>query len=368
MESESVYKREFTPRKVEPAKPVLPQQNQVRCTDKFTEKSSYAFDYVKHSSAPRESFAEKRVYEPPTETFGGSSTVQADFKQKEFQPVQNFKPSQKPNLSRDPFNAETLYKDDFKVFPIPGKVVRTREAYKEPSEKFGGVSTFAADFPGHRNVTPVASLRPPNNPNISNTPFRGVTESRQSYKKWELPPRFTRPAATYEPPKTGMTTRTVFGDEFVDFSKSYEPSQSCKPQLKPVQHDVPFDFKSVQHDDYQRWDVSNPRQPILQEKKYEPPTEKFQGVSTITSDFKGTYAAPALSARPPLKPYSKGAKLDGDTLYRENYSRETGKPCPAINLYAHKETKEYVFSHEDSKTGHHFYTHHSEDKEWWFHF
>lgn len=357
MESESVYKREFTPRKLEPAKPILPQQNQVRYTDRFAIKSSYAVDYVQRSSSPRESFAEKRVFVPPTETFGGLSTMQTDFKQKPFEPVQNFKPSQKPNLSRDPFNAGTLYKDDFKTFPIPERFVRPRVVYKQPSEKFGGISTFTTDFPGHVNVNPVSSLRPSNNPNVSNAPFQDGTESRQSYRKWEIPPRFTRQAVAYEPPKTSMATTTVFAEEFVDFSNSYEPSQSCRPPLKPIKHDIPFDFKSVQHIDYQRWDVSNPRQPILQGKKYEPPTEKFQGTSTATTDFRGVYAPPAKSTKPPLQPYSRGTKMEGETLYRENYSREASKPCPAVTLSASGEDKEYIFSHDDSKTGHQFYTH-----------
>ena len=353
---ESEYSKEFRSKTPEPVKPVLPQPSQVRTLDeKFHGKSTQATDFVCYELPPREFYGERRVYEPPTETFSGLSTFQTDFKGLlQTEPARSMKPQQNPKTSNERFNGTTCYHVDFRRFEIPEKFQHPKQVYKPPEELFQGYSTFTTDFPGHHGIKPAQSLKPPINAKVSHAPLDSLTTSRQSYRKWEMPPRFSRPPTVYEPPKEKFYSKTVFSDDFVSYGVP-EPVSNFKPKHEPIKKIAPIEHETVNRIDYKPPDITQRTQLIIQEKKYEPPTEKFEALSTTSTAYRGQYAPPAPSAKPLLKPYSKGIKFDAHSMYRECYSQSGFKPDYITGHPNKPVIPGYMFSHEDPKSGHKFY-------------
>lgn len=356
MANESEYKKEYLSKTPEPAKPVLPALNQIRSASQpFQGQSTHTRDFVAYTLPPREFYGERRVYMPPTEPFARTTTVQTDFTGMSLaEPTKSTKPPQAPKLSREPFESSTCHRSDFHPFPLPERFQRPKVAYQPPEDPFQGMTTFANDFPGHRGIKPVSSLKPPVTAKHSDVCFESLTTSRQSYRKWELPPRFSRPPTVYEPPKEKFEAITSFSKDFVHHGTP-EPALNYKPQPQSLQHDRPMEQNTSNRLDYQAWDVTNRQQPIRQNRPYEPPVERFEGNSTTSSVYRGVYAQPAMSTKPQLKPYSKGETFERQTTYRDCYSSGGFKPDFITGNPVKPEIPGYEFSHEDTRTGHKFY-------------
>ena len=353
MNKESEYKKEFRSKTPEPVKPALPPLSQVRTTNEpFLGQSTQAGDFIAYELPPREFHGERRVYEPPTEPFAGISTMQSDYIGASLvEPTKSVKPSQTPKLSREPFQNNTCHKDDYRSFPIPERFQAPKQLHQPPDEPFNGVSTFTTDFPGHRGVKPASSLKPPITTKTSHASLDSLTISRQSYRKWEIPPRYSRPPTVYEPPKEKFDARSLFSNDFVDYGVP-EPTVSYKPKMDPVKHTTPLEKNTVHRLDFQPWDVTNRQLPIRQERPYEPPIERFEAMSTTSEVYRGEYAPPASTAKPQLKAYSKKDTFDGQSTYKESFSRGGFRPdC----ITRHPTIPGYQFSHQDSRTGHKFY-------------
>lgn len=351
MAGESEYTKEYRSKTPEPPKPVLPAISHMRSNSQpFQGQSTQARDFIAYTIPPREFYGERRVYAPPTEPFAKTTTIQSDFTGK--QPTEltkSTKPPQIPKISRDPFDGNTCHRNDYRMFALPERFQRQKIVYQPPQEAFKGVTTFTSDFPGHRGIKPLASLKPPVVAKNSDARFDSRTTTRQSYRQWELPPRFSRPPTVYEPPKEKFETITSFSKDFIHHGMP-EPAFNYKPKSQPIQYERPMEQDTVHRLDFQAWDVTNRQQPCRQERPYEPPVEKFDGQSTTSSVYRGAFAPPASSTKPLLRPYSKGEKFDGVTTYRDCYSTSGLKSSCAITQFSG-----YEFSHEDARTGHKFY-------------
>jgi hypothetical protein len=353
---ESEYTKEFRSKTPEPAKPVLPVLNNMRMSNEpFNGVTTQAKDYVPHEIPTKEFYGEKRVYQPPTEPFAKSTTVKMDFTGLPLmEPTKTFKPSQAAKLSSDPFKGNSSYKDSFKFFPLPEKFKKVKEIYRPSTEPFNGLSTFAAEFPYHTKVRPPSSFKPPVTVKRADAPIDSVTTTRQSYRKWDLPPRFSRPSTIYEAPKEKFDVKSSFKSDFIDPGVP-EPTINYKPKIEPLKRDAPMEHNTIHRLDYQPVVMLERQQPIRKERPYEAPVDRFEGISTTSKSYRGDFGPPATSTKPMLKPYSKKDEFQGESTYRVCYSQGGFKPDFITGSLEKPIIPGYVFSHEDSKTGHKFY-------------
>ena len=353
---ESEYIKEFQYKTPEPVKPVLPQPSQIRTNnEKFFGKSTQATDFTPYEIQPRVFYGENRGYQPPTEKFEGTSTFQSDFKGTlAAEPTVSMKPAQETKLSRDPFHGTSCYNTDFKRFQIPERYQHPKQLYKPPDDKFTGISSFKSDFPGHRNIAPAQSLKPPMNAKVSRDPLDSMTINRVSYQKWELPPRFSRPPTSYEPPKEKFSSKTVFSDDYVSYGIQ-EPVSNFKPKHETIKVTAPLEHQTVNRTDFQPIDLSQRTPLVVRERRYVPPFEKFEGQSTTSTAYQGQFTLPAPSAKPVLKPYSKGVKFEGNSTYKQCYSHLGIKPECIAGDPMMPTIHGYKFSYEDPRSGHKFY-------------
>lgn len=355
---ESEYLREYQYKPPDPRKPILPPSSTIRTAndeDKFFVKSTQAADFKPYEVQPRVIYGENRVYQPPSETFGGVSTFQSDFQGKKAEPVASLKPTQETKVSRDPFTVNSCYSSDYKRYQLPDKFKHEKQAYNPPSEKFQGISSFTSDFPGYRGVTPAQSFKPPMTAKTSHEPLDAMTTNRMSYLSWELPPRFSRPPTTFVPPNEKFSTSTIFQNDFVSHGVP-EPIQNFKPKQEAIKNTTPFDHKTLNRTDYQPIDLSQRIPLVVKENKYAPPTEKFDGQSTTGASYQGRSSSPARTCKPQLKPYVKGVKFDQTSTYKQCYT------SPSVNLSCNMSSTNngpcipgYTFSYEDPRSGHKFY-------------
>ncbi len=354
---ESEYIKEYQYKSPEPVKPILPQSSQIRVSgDKFNVRSTQATDFKPFVVQPRVIYGENRVYKPPTEKFQGASTFQSDFKgELPTEPTISMKPTQETKLSRDAFDVMSSYHSDYKRFQIPDRFKRDKQEYQPPVEKFFGTSCFTSDFPGHRGVTPAQSLKPPRTAKASNEPLEATTTSRMSYQKWDIPPRFSRPPTSYEPPKEMFSGNTVFTDDFVSHGIP-EPVQNFKPKNEPIRISAPVENQTINRIDYQPIDLSQRPPLVVKERKYVAPVEKFGGRSTANASYQGQFSLPAASTKPLLKPYSRGVKFEGNSTYKQCYTRPERKTACISGDPNYPSIPGYKFSYEDPRSGHKFYT------------
>lgn len=355
MSSYSEYRNEYPGKTPEPTKPIIPASSQLRAENMpFVGKSTQMSDFVTLKWTPTESYAEKRVYVPPIEGFSGISTVRADYTGTPSQPARSLRPTQETQISRDPFDASTLYQKNYKTFPIPKRFQPPKEIYQPTEAPLESQTTFSKDYPGHRGVMPTPALRPPQPTKSAHVPLDGLTVNQQSYCKWDLPPKFSRPPTVYEPPKEKFEVTTTFKKDFMEQPTTSQVG-SFKPKALYVRQPLQFEPKSAQKQDYPHWEGVERQLPIIQEKPYAPPVDKFIGLSTVTSDFQGSFSPPAASTKPALKPYSKGIKFEAQTMYQDAFAPGGFKPDFITGDPKKPDVPGYTFSHEDAKTGHKFY-------------
>lgn len=328
--------------------------------EKFDHRSTQATDFVTFAIPERENFAVKRSYEPPKEPLETKSTVQKDFV--DFGPVKppaSLKPAHTPKLSTEPFNGDTCYRHCFTPQPIPARYEHTKEAYKQSTDRFVGSTTYTKDFPGHIGKLPAPSMKPPQKKVASDSPFDGATESRLSYRSWELPPKHFRPPTVYSPPTETFATRSTFKADYPDYG-STEVRKAIRPQPRAkAEEGTPFRPTTTQKADFQLWDPSEVQRstPIRQGGNYEPSTERFSAVSTCRDHYRGTPGVRALSTKPELQPLVTTEEMGSDTTYRNSFSSSGFTPCRAANLSKdEKASADFSFSHENPSTGHLFFT------------
>ena len=328
--------------------------------EQFDHKSTQAADFVTFAIPERENFAVKCAYEPPKEPLETKSTVQNDFVDfGAVKPPQSLKPPQTPKLSTDPFDGRSCYRQCFVPQPIPARYQHTKEVYTPSPDKFSGLSTYTKDFPGHTGKMPAPSMKPPQKKVASDSPFDGATESRLSYRSWDLPPKHFRPPTVYSPPTETFAKHSTFKADYPDYGRTELIKPICPQPRAKVEEDTPFRPVTTQRADFQLWDPSKMQRstPIRQRGNYEPSTEKFSAVSTCRDHYRGTPGVCATSTKPVLQPHVTTEEMGSDTTYRDSFSGSGFTPCPATNLSKNMEgSADFSFSHENPSTGHLYFT------------
>ena len=356
MEVQTEYKNEFLGKWAVPANLIRPAPRKKDYTGPFTHKSTQAVDFVSFPVTPRELHKMKSTYEPPKEVFEGKSTVKSDFTDfGRVELTQSLKPLQTAKISTEPFDGMSYYRMCFTPQPMPERFQHRKEVYQPSHKTFYGSTTFSCDFPAHSGAQPSGSMKPMQKAVTTDAPFDGTTISRLSYRVWELPMRHSRPPTVYSPPTEKFSTQSTFNEDFPDYGR-VEPAKSLKPPLKVREQVTSFGGLTTQSCDFKAW--KNVERPSLtkREKKYEPPTQKFNAVSTFQAHYKGEPGSRAPTAKPDVKVYSSTAKMDSTTSYRESYSQSGFRPCPVMDLLGDdKKAPKYKFSHQDEATGHKFF-------------
>ena len=357
--SATEYRREFEGKFTLPAVSIRPMGAKKELGEPFNHKSTQAVHFVPFSIPPRESFAIKRVYEPPKEPIETKSTAQRDFVDfGQFERTTTFKPPQTPKLSTDPFDGTSYYRQTFTPQSIPKRYQLPKKEYKPSEAPLAGLSTYIKDFPIHKEATPAQSLKPVPKPVSCDIPFDSRTTSHLSYRSWELPPRFKRPATVYTPPTEKLATQSTFKADFPDYGQ-VELTRAIRPLPREKDATTSFEKLTTQKTDFPQWNPSQIQRASLisQGKNYEPPKERFDSLSTFQAHFKGTPGIRAVSTKPSPQPYTSAEKMDCSTMYQQSFSRSGFMPCPVVNLSKDAETSNgYRFSYQNERTGHVFFT------------
>ena len=356
MEMGTEYKKEFLGKWAVPAHLIRPTQSKRDNVEPFAHKSTQAVDFVPFPVTPREMHKMKNTYEPPREVFEGKSTVKSDFTDfGQVERTQSLKPPQTAKISTEPFDGTSYYRMCFTPQPMAERFQRRKEVYQPSQKTFYGSTTFNCDFPSHGSAKPAESMKPMRDAVQTNTPFDGNTISRLSYRVWELPTRHSRPPTVYCPPTEKFSTHSTFKQDFPDYGM-VEPARSLKPPLRVREQVTSFEGLTTQSCDFKAWkDVERPSL-TRREKRYEPPTEKFDAMSTFQAHYTGDRGSRAPTAKPDAKVYSSQGKMESTTSYRESYSQSGYRPCPAMGLLSvSQNTDKYKFTHQDEATGHKFF-------------
>ena len=358
LDSTTEYKMTYEGKWAYPAKLVRPQGARREAKGPFGHKTTQAVDFVSFPIPPKEYHGQKSVYQPPVEPFSTKSTIQADFVDfGHVEPTLSLKPTQAAKISTDAFDGSTSYRCTFTPPLMPERFQRPKEVYKPSKTRFYGMTTFKDDFPAHPGVMPAQTMKPQPQPIVSEEPFEGTTISRLSYKSWELPARHSRPPAIFTPPTERFAAQTTFRSNYPDYGR-VEPARSLRPKPRTRDQVAPFEALTTQSMDFKAWtDIERPL-PIRRGKKYNPPSGKFDAMSTFQAHYKGEFIPRAPSAKPFQVANPHASKMESSTVYRDSFSAQSGyRPCPAVYLSdGNKSPSKYVYSHHDSTSGHKFFS------------
>ena len=359
VDSTTEYKVQFLGKWADPRRIIRPSMAKRDDSTAFDHKSTQARDFVKVPIPQREIHGPKYIYEPTKDPFDASSTVKADFV--DFGRVEltsSLKPRQEAKITAEPFDSKSCYRTTFTVPAMPVRFQRAKEVFTPSPNKLDSMTTFKANYPGHTGIKPAGCLKPPQKSLETDVRFDGNTVSRLSYRSWDLPTKFTRPPTVFVPPTEKLLTRSTFREDFPDYGP-IAPPKSLRPPANRPDNVPPLESLTTKSIDYKVWKDAERPSAIRREKKYEPPSEQFDAVSTFQSHFKGEFGSRALTARPPeTKVNTRDNKMESDTMYKDSYSRGSYKACPASRLNApvSPANSGYRFSFSDGETGHKYFS------------
>ncbi len=348
VDSDTEYKNNFQGRWAVPAQLVPPPRSPKDNTKPFNSTTTHAVDYSAPPVTPRQIYKSPSVYKPPKDGFEGSSTAQHDFVSYGKMPrTPNFKPPQKVTVSTEPIDGISSYHSAFIAPSMPERFQRPKVIFVPSTKKFSTSTTFKSDFPPHPVYKRSESMRP-SQKSIDNAdiPLEKDTTNRLSYKTWELPTKFSRPPTVYSPPTEKVSSQTTFKSDYPDYG-GVPRINNFKPANEALEQ-PPFEGVTTQNFDYRIWKDVKKTEPIRQERKYEPPEDRFDGVSTFQAHYKGTYMPRTPSMKPIQKSYTQSSKMDSMTSYRQSFSSSGYKPCPSALL-----DSKFSYSHEGG--GHKFF-------------
>lgn len=191
--------------------------------------------------------------------------------------------------------------------------------YQPPSDPFVGNSNYKADYPAYSGASPRHSKKPNNGPRISDGPFDGTSETRQSYVKHPMEPGDTRLQPNRNKPVYLASTAPL--DDMSNYRMDYTQKDastgkqaSCRPDATPFQSEAPFEGGTTNKADFVGW----PTERIQRRKQasYEKPVGNMDMTTTTNMD----YSRKPLEAKQPQKmSYSRhvpAGKFDGSTSYK----------------------------------------------------
>ena len=195
-EGKSTVKSDFTDfGRVERTQSLKPPQTAKVSTDPFDGTSYYRMCFTPQPM-PERFQRRKEVYQPPQNTFHGSTTFGCDFPPHPgAHPSDSMKPSQKAVKVDSPFDGTTISRLSYRVWELPMRQSRPPTVYSPPAEKFSTESTFKEDFPDYGWVEPAKSLKPALRVRDQVTSFDGLTTHSCDFKAWK---DVERPSLTKE--------------------------------------------------------------------------------------------------------------------------------------------------------------------------
>ncbi len=356
MDGSTEYKTLYQGKWAVPAKQIRPSQTRNDNNEPFDHKTTNTVEYVVHTLQPREGYGPKNAYETPREPFAGITTVKTDFiDYGSVQPPKSLKPQHQANSSDQPFEGVSSYRNSFTPPAMPARFQRPKQVYAPSDKTFSGDTTNRVDFTAPSGTKPTLSFKPPQNKTASDQPFESKTTSRMSYTKWELPSKVLRPPVVYVSPSEKFSVHSTYRDDFPIYGQ-FARSKSFKPNEKREEM-APFQGVTSHGNDYRTWSDVQKTLPIRLEKRYTAPTDKFDGISTARAHYIGEFSPKAASMKPQAPVYSKSCAMDGRTSYGDSYSGFGYQPCPGATLVIDvNKHPGYDYSHEDSATGHKFFS------------
>lgn len=355
MDKTTEYNTKFLGKWQSPTKPILPRRTQKDHTECFNHSTTTAADFLAPPVTPRQVYKAQNAYESPKTPFDNLSTAHTDFVDYGTVPLTpSLKPVQKTISSTQPLDGLTSYRKTFTTPLMPEKFQKPIKVYAPSKEKLSSSTTSRCAFPKHPITKPPKIKRAQADwDHSSHTPIESCTTNRLHYKAWELPERFSRPPTAFIPPTEKVSDRTTFKVDYPDYGhvpliESFKPAQKSNEQV------VPLECLTTHNADYKTWENVKRREPISRDKHYEPPEEKFNGITTFKAHYKGEFVPRPPSAKPTERLNTLSREMDTVTMYKENFSGSGYKPCPVIPILANAATSEFTYSHEDAY-GHKLY-------------
>ena len=286
--------------------------------------------------------------------------------------------------------------------------VTADNTYRPTSAQFEGISNYSTDYIP-RSGAPRQIMRPNEAAKMSDQPFEDATDYRQSYIKYQLPPREVGEKVVWEP-------NTAKLDDLSHYRRDYTPKevgkqQTCKPDSKPFQSVAPFEGDTTQKVDFIEWpteriklrerecyqkpdgdmnmdtttQIDYTRKPLERvamarpqegrrvagkfdgttnyqveylkweatdrsrpapKQAYEPNEAPFEGLATYQTDYIPYQMSLTRSLKPVDLGYSSGAPLDDCTEYRDEYYKKKADRCPVPFVEAGTDTR-YTFREQD---------------------
>lgn len=351
MDTTSEYKKNYQGMWVMPAQLIQPPVTKKELGE-FDPSTTHSRDYVP-KSVPTKMYKATNNYEPPKDPFNDLSTARTDYTDYGKVPVvPNLKPT--PKLAAyEPFNDVSSYRKHYTTPPMADRFVQPKRAYIPSGKEFSGHTTNRSDFCVRPLTDRPKCVRPQSNKLYDDSlPLECSTTNQRCYKSWDLPTKFSKPPALYRPPTEKLSTETTFKLDYP--CRAYAPPASSMKPVQQANEIGPFDGRTTKATDYKAWSDAERPPLIVHGKKYEPPKDKFDGISTFQADYLGAHGPRVLHTKPAESHIGSG-KMQSMTNYRANYSGPGYKICPAALLNAPANGKDYLFSHEDATSGHQLY-------------
>lgn len=316
----SEYSKEYVQHQIERRQPYKPVQQTAAADGSLDDKTTHRLDYVKH---PMEKpyVHPKENYKTPDGEMEMSTNYSQDFTKKKLEQVKPIR-HQEQAKALGKFDGEPTYAADYRTWEVtPHQKVGPKGVYQPPTDPFGGNSNYKSDYQSYSGAARRQTMKPKEQPRVSDQPFDDATEHRQSYIKHPLEsglaksPNRNRPA--YQPNTAPFDDMSSYRMEYTQKDVSAGKQVSCRPDPSPYKSEAPFEGGTTNRADYVG------RQGERVKRREQAPYEKPAGDMDMTTTSNLDYTRKQLEPQQPIKPsYSRHlpvAKFDATTNYKTEY-------------------------------------------------
>ncbi len=313
----SSYAKEYVKKQADKTQSCKPENNPYQSTAPMDDDTTHRVDYKKW---PHE---RPYVHQPdqwvkPEGNFDFGTTTGIDYPRKVGSPAKPRKPVERKGAPGK-FEGLPTYKNDYRKWETEGPFRPQKDSgYVPPEAPFEGQSTQKRDFIGYK-APPRQSMKPTENAVGSDQPFDDTTGYKQEYIRHAMAPRPPKEQKTWAPNPAKMDGLTNYTKDFVPKQAGKMPS--CKPDQGGYQSDAPFDDKTTQKVDYQKWPTERPFQ--YQPDVYRKPDGTFDFNTTHNIDFTKKPIVPVQMKRPEDRKGQPGKFYDG-TTHKNDFRKWSG--------------------------------------------
>ncbi|XP_044512956.1 stabilizer of axonemal microtubules 1 [Gracilinanus agilis] len=345
MDMVTTYKQDFNPYPVCRVDPFRPRENRHQCKDKMESLPTYKADYVPWNQPKRDLIKPDQSYRPAATKFDYRTTHQDDFPFKGLVTTTSCKPHLSAKMCSIPLEDLTNYKLNYVAHPLEKRVPMDTNKFKPCEIPFESITTHKEAFRGLAGE-PAKSLKP--NPKVSScdTPFCNMTEFREKYQVWPIPPMYSRPPVAYTAPEEKMDLMTTVQAHYT-YQKG-GPAQCCRPVMQPVKSGR-FEGSTTNRDDFKQW-------PTTKQESFKPipqlnlPKEPMDCLTTTKTFFVPHPPIVTKSCKPFISPQRCQASVTGETTYNISFTPKEPVKC----LASYPEPPGYTFDEVDA-FGHRMY-------------